>query len=327
MTSFRTGRRALLAGGAGLLAAPRLVSAQSAWPGSQPVTLVLPYAAGGATDVVGRLVLDGLTQRIGGTFVWEHKPGASTSLAARHVARARPDGLTLLLGTIATFTMTPIALRNPGFDPLNDFEHITQVCATQSLIVANPRWGSLRELIDAAKARPGQLSYASWGVGTTAHLPMLRLMDAAGIDMLHVPYNGAPPALTDTIAGRTDCMFALVAACRGHVEGGRLKGIAAATEERVRIFPAIPTLVEQGFPGLTNNGWYGIQAPVGTPEPIRARILEAMTAHFADPRVIETMAGHGLAPQPMGSAPLREKITRELAQNRVLMARAGVVPE
>lgn len=321
------GRRMLLAAGTGLLAAPRIVAAQSAWPGGQPVTLVLPYAAGGATDVVARMVLDGLTQRIGGTFVWEHKPGASTSLAARHVARARPDGLTLLLGTIATFTMTPVALRNPGFDPLADFEHVTQVCATQSLVVAHPRWGSLRALIDAAKARPGQLSYATWGVGTTAHLPMLVLMERAGIDMLHVPYNGAPPALTDTIAGRTDCMFALVAACRGHVEGGRLKGLAAASEERVRIFPDIPTLGEQGFPGLTNNGWYCIQAPVGTPAPIRQRILEAMTAHFADPRVIDHMAGQGMAPQPMGEAPLRERIARELAQNRVLMARAGVVPE
>ncbi len=326
MPLLRPGRRVLLAAGAALLATPRIAGAQSAWPGSQPVTLILPYAPGGATDVVGRLVLDGLTQRIGGTFVWEHKPGASTSLAARHVARARPDGTTLLLGTIATFTLTPLALRNPGFDPLADFEHITQVCATQSLLVGHPRWASLAALIEAAKARPGQLSFATWGVGTTAHLPMMLLMERADIEMLHVPYNGSPPALTDTIAGRTDCMFALVAACRGHVEGGRLRGLGAASEERVRIFPDISTLTEQGMP-ITNNGWYGIQAPVGTPEPIRARILEAMTAHFADPRVIEFMAGQGLAPQPMGSAPLREKITRELAQNRILMARAGVVPE
>ncbi|HYF06951.1 MAG TPA: tripartite tricarboxylate transporter substrate binding protein [Acetobacteraceae bacterium] len=328
MTSNKAlaGRRALLIASAGLLAAPRIPAAQGAWPGSTPVTIILPYAPGGATDVVGRLVLDGLTQRIGGTFVWEHRPGASTSLAARHVARARPDGHTLLLGTIATFTMTPIALRNPGFDPLTDFEHVTQVCATQSLLVGHPRWGSLQQMVEAAKARPGQLSYATWGVGTTAHLPMLLFMERAGIEMLHVPYNGAPPALTDTIAGRTDCMFALVAACRGHVEGGRLKGLGAASEERVRIFPDIPTLGEQGFP-IVNNGWYSIQAPVGTPAPIRARILEAMTAHFAEPRVIEFMAGQGLAPEQPGEAPLRERIARELAQNRVLMARAGVVAE
>lgn len=321
-----TTRRSLLAAGAGLIAAPRLAGAQPAWPGTQPVVIVLPYAPGGATDVVARIVMQGLTDRIGGTFVWEHKPGASTSLAARHVARARPDGHTLLLGTIATFSMTPIALRNPGFDPLADFEHITQVCATQSLVVANPRWQSLQQIIDAAKARPGQLSYASWGVGTTAHLPMLQLMERAGIDMLHVPYNGAPPALTDTIAGRTDLMFALVAASRGHVEGGRLRAVAAATEQRITIFPAIPTLTEQGIP-VTNNGWYGLQAPLGTPAPIRARILDAMTAHFADPRVIEFMAGMGLAPEQPGEQVVRARITRELALNRVLMARAGVVAE
>lgn len=323
---LRQGRRRLIATTAAGLFAPAILRAQGAWPGGQTVSLVLPYAPGGATDVVGRLVLDGLTSRIGGTFVWEHKPGASTSLAARHVARARPDGLTLLLGTIATFTMTPIALRNPGFDPLTDFEHITQVCATQSLLVGNPRWQSLQQLIEAAKARPGQLSYATWGVGTTAHLPMMVLMERAGVEMLHVPYNGAPPALTDTIAGRTDCMFALVAACRGHVEGGRLRGLGAASEERVRIFPDIPTLREQGLP-IVNNGWYGIQAPVGTPAAIRERILGAMTAHFADPRVIEFMAGQGLARTPMGAQPLRALIEQQLAQNRVLMARAGVVAE
>src|SRR5919199_6657254 len=176
IASPRPGRRALLAAGA-TLAAPRLAGAQSSWPAGQTVAVVVPYAPGGASDVVGRLVTQGLQERLGGTFVMDHKPGASTSLAARHVARARPDGTTLLLGTIATFTLTPLAFRNPGYDPIADFAHVTMVCETLSLLVSHPRWSSLAELIAAAKQRPGALSFATWGVGTTAHLPMLDLMD------------------------------------------------------------------------------------------------------------------------------------------------------
>jgi tripartite-type tricarboxylate transporter receptor subunit TctC len=329
-TGAGAGRRALIAaaaGGGAALAAPVLARAQPAWPSGQTVAVVVPYAPGGASDVVGRLVTQGLQERLGGTFVMDHRPGASTSLAARHVARARPDGNTLLLGTIATFTLTPLAFRNPGYDPVADFAHVTMICETLSLLVAHPRWTGLPELIAAAKARPGALSFATWGVGTTAHLPMLDLMGRAGIDMLHVPYNGAPPALTDTIAGRTDCMFALLAACKGHLEGGRVRGLAVPTAERPATLPDVPTFAELGFPDFVYTGWYGIQAPPGTPEPIQARILEAMTAHFADPKVREFMAGQGLVPSAMGREPVLARIRRELDLHRGLMQRAGLNPE
>ena len=328
----RPGRRALLttagaALGLPVLAAPRILRAQPAWPEGRTVAVVIPYAPGGASDVVGRLVTEGLQQRLGGTFVMDHKPGASTSLAARHVARARPDGNTLLPGTIATFTLTPLALKNPGYDPIADFSHVTMVCQTLSLLVAHPRWESLPALIAAAKARPGALSYASWGVGTTAHLLMLDLTRRAGIEMLHVPYNGAPPALTDTIAGRTDCMFALLAACKGHLEAGRLRGLAVPTEERAEQLPDVPTFGELGFPDFLYTGWYAIQAPPGTPEPIQARILEAMAATFADPKVRALMAAQGLAPAPMGRDALLARIRRELPLHRELMQKAGLNPE
>ena len=247
------------------------------------MSVVIPYAPGGASDVVGRLLTAGLQERLGG-FVMEHRPGASTALAARHVARAKPDGLTLLLGTIATFTLTPLAFRAPGYDPVADFAHATMLCETLSLLVAPPRWTGLAELLAAAKQRPGALSYASWGVGTTAHLPMVDLCGRAGVEMLHVPYNGAPPALTDTIAGRTDCMFALLAACKPHLEAGRLRGLAAPTAARTAALPDVPTFAELGFPDFLYTGWYSLQAPPGTPEPVLARLSEAATAAFNDPR-------------------------------------------
>jgi tripartite-type tricarboxylate transporter receptor subunit TctC len=319
-------RRALLAAPLAL-AMPRLGRAQAGYPGGQTVAVVVPYAPGGASDVVGRLVTQGLQERLGGTFVMDHKPGASTSLAASLVARARPDGLTLLLGTVATFTLTPLAFRNPGYDPLADFAHVSMVCETLSLLVAHPRWSSLAELLAAAKQRPGQLSYASWGIGATAHLMMVDLTGRAGVDMLHVPYNGAPPALTDTIAGRTDCMFALLAACKGHLEAGRLRGLAVPTPTRPPMLPDVPTFAEQGVPDFNYTGWYSLQAPLGTPEPIQAQLLAAATATFADPKVVAFMATQGLSPSEMGAGPLRARIERELPLHRDLMRRAGMTPE
>jgi tripartite-type tricarboxylate transporter receptor subunit TctC len=317
-------RALLLAAGAGSLARPAL--AQPQWPAGQTVAVVVPYAPGGASDVVGRLVTQGLQERLGGTFVMEHKPGASTSLAARYVARAKPDGYTLLLGTIATFTLTPLAFRNPGFDPLADFAHVSMVCETIQLLVGNPRWASLPALLGAAKAKPGQLSFATWGVGTTAHIPMLDLMARTGTELLHVPYNGSPPAMTDTIAGRTDCMFALLAACKGHLEGGRLRPLAVPTRTRPAPLPEVPTFAELGIPDFVYTGWYGVQAPAQTPEPIQARILGALAAQFADPRVLEFMAGQGLGPSQMGQAPIQARIRRELEANKALLARAGLEP-
>ncbi len=324
------GRRGLIGGGT-LLAAPGLVQAparaQAAWPAGQTVAVVVPYAPGGASDVVGRLVTQGLSEKLGGTFVMDHKPGASTSLAARLVARARPDGLTLLLGTIATFTLTPIAFRDPGYDPLADFAHISQVCETLSVLVAHPRWPSLEAMLAVAKARPGELSYATWGVGTTAHLPMLDLMSRTGTEMLHVPYNGAPPALTDTIAGRTDCMFALLAACKGHLEEGRVRGLAVPTAARPPSLPAVPTFAEQGIPDFIYTGWYGVQAPKATPAPIQARIGQALAEHFADPKVQAFMATQGLAPSAMGPEAAIRRIEHELPLHRGLLQRAGFKPE
>lgn len=311
-------RRALLA--SPILAAPAL--AQSA-----TTAVLVPYAPGGASDVVGRILIEGLTQRLGGNFVMDHRPGASTTIAARQVARAAPDGRTLLLGTIVTFTMAPLALRNPGYDPVTDFSQLSALCDTQSVLVAHPRWDSLAQLLEGARARPGQLSYATWGVGTTAHLPMVDLTSRAGVEMIHVPYNGAPPALTDTIAGRTDCMIALVAAARGHIESGRVKVLGAATPERIGALPALPTIAEQGFPGFGGVAWYSLQGPPGLPEPVKARLTQAAIETFGDARTLAFMAGQGLGPTPMGEAALIARIRRELELHRGLMQKAGITPE
>jgi tripartite-type tricarboxylate transporter receptor subunit TctC len=319
-------RRAALA--APLLALP-FASPRAQGGGSGTATqVVIPYAPGGASDVVGRILTEGFAQRLGGTFVMDHKPGASTTIAGRHVARARPDGQTLLLGTIVTFAMAPVALRQPGYDPVGDFTHLTQLCETEALLVANPKWESLEQLFAAARQRPGQLSYASWGIGTTAHLPMVDLTARARVEMLHVPFNGSPPAMTEVIAGRVDCMIALVAACRGHVEGGRMRALGAVTLNRSAAFPNLPTVGEQGFPGFGGSAWYSLQAPPGLPEPIKARLTTAATETFRAPATVEFMRNQGLAPAPaFGEAPLVARIRRELDLHRELMAAAGIAQQ
>ena len=324
-------RRQLLAAPALLLpAAARAqaqAQAQASYAAGQTVTLVNPYAAGGASDVIGRVLTEGLAARLGTNVIMEHRPGASTSLAARQVARARPDGLSLLMGTIVTYTMAPLALKNPGYNPVEDFAHVGMVTDSIYVLCANPKWQSLAEILAAAKADPKRINYASWGIGTTAHLPMVDLGIRAGVEMTHVPYNGSPPALIDTIAGRTDLMFALLAACKGHIESGRLRPLATCALERAALLPALPTVAELGFPGFRVGGWYGVSAPKETPAPVLAQLVAATTATMASPEARRVLDPVGMFEQPSGPAPMLGRIAEELRLHAALMQRSGVVPE
>ncbi len=322
-------RRTMLAA---TLAAPGLLlagraTAQDSYAKGQNVSLVLPYAPGGATDVIGRAVADGLSARLGANVVMEHKPGASTTIAARQVMRARPDGLQILLGTIATFSLAPLALKNPGFDPLADFAHLSMVTDNVYVLCANPKWGSLAEILAAAKADPARISYASWGIGTTAHLPMVDLAGRAGVEMTHIPYNGSPPALIDVIAGRCDLMFALLAACKGHIESGRLRPLATCADARAALLPELPTMQELGYAGFRVGGWYGVSVPVATPAPAQAQLLAATEATMVAPETRRVLDPMGMFLTPLGPQAMRARITEELALFRALMQRAGVQAE
>ena len=320
-------RRALLAAPALLLPAAARAQVPASYAAGQTISLLIPYAAGGASDVIGRVVAEGLGSRLGATVVMEHRPGASTTLAARQVARARPDGLSLLLGTIVTYTMAPLALKNPGYSPTEDFAHVGLVTDSVYVLCANPKWNSLAEILAAAKARPGSINYASWGIGTTAHLPMVDLGIRAGVEMTHVPYNGSPPALIDTIAGRTDLMVALLAACKGHIESGRLRPLATCGQDRATLLPALPTIAELGFPGFRVGGWSGVSAPRGTPAPVLELLVAATAATLATPEARRVLDPVGMFEQPPGPGPMQARITEELRLHAELMRRSGVQPE
>jgi len=324
------GRRHAL-GLMGALAVPSLARAQGrgpdGWPHGRTVSVVIPFTPGGGTDVVARVVMDGFTESFGGNFVMEHRPGATTTVGARHVARARPDGLTLLVGSNSAFSQAPFAYRNLGYDPLADFAHVSLLFASAYLLVANPKWQSFGQMIEAAKKAPGSISYGTWGVGSTAHLLMLDMNARTGTEMLHVPFGGPAPALTEILAGRVDMMFTTFAPARGHVLDGRLKALAAPHEERLAAVPNVPTMAELGLKDLLVSAWWCLAAPAGLPAPLAAALDQGVRRAVVRPAAQKLIEDFGLLPLPLGPEAFVERIKKDLALNAELMRRAGIVPE
>lgn len=318
-------QRRVLLGAA--LAAPGLARGQPAYPGARSVSLVIPYAAGGIPDVFGNAIIQGLADRLGGTFVLDHKPGASTTLGTRLVARARPDGATLVFAGNGTFSITPFVLRNAGYDPARDFTWLGMTGRALYLFVAHPRWESLAALLAAARQRPGQVSYATWGVGSSAHLGTFDLARRAGVELIHVPYNGTAAALTDVSTGRVDFMLSTLAPAKPHLEAGRVRALGVATPDRFRLLPEVPTVAEQGHPGFEVPNWTAVAAPTGLPTEIAAPLEAALAATFSDAALLARLEPLGITATPTGAAALQTVVLRDLAANRDLVARAGIVPE
>lgn len=321
------GRRALLGAPLASLLLPRVARAQSAYPGSRPVSVVIPYAPGGIPDVFGNAINQGLAERTGGNFIMDHKPGASTTLGARQVARARPDGYTLLFAGLGTYTLTPLVLRNAGYDPLTDFTPIGMTGSALYLFVAHPRWENLAAILAAARRRPGEITYASWGVGSSAHLGTVDLARRANVEMTHVPYNGTAAALTDISTGRVDFMISTLAPARPHLEGNRLRAIGVCTPRRFRLLPEVPTVAEQGHEGYSVDNWTALVGPAGLPAEIAGVLEAAVAATFANAALLARLEPMGITETPTGARALREAMPREMALNRELIARAGITPE
>jgi tripartite-type tricarboxylate transporter receptor subunit TctC len=324
---FTLRRRALLGSGAGALLAPIAARSQGAYPGQRPVSLIIPYAAGGIPDVFGNAITQGLMERLGGTFVLDHKPGASTTLGTRLAARARPDGYTLVFAGNGTFSITPFVLRNAGYDPAKDFTWLGMTGSALYLFVAHPRWESLDALLSAARRKEGQITYATWGVGSSAHLGTFDLARRAGVELVHVPYNGTAAALTDVATGRVDFMLSTLAPAKPHLDGGRVRALGIAAPTRYRVLPEIPTVAEQGFPGFEVPNWTAVAAPAGLPAVVAAALEDALAATFADAKLMARLEPLGITATPVGAQALREAVARDLAANGDLVRRAGIVPE
>lgn len=286
-------RRSLLTGLALALAAPAL-QAQADYP-QRAVRLVVPYAAGGGTDVLVRVVAKAMATHLGQPIVVDNKPGGGTSIGAAEVARAAPDGYTWLWGDNTTFALNPFLYKKLPYAPLQDFAPISLTLDGALCLVVSPTLGvaSLRELLAYAKANPGKLSYASAGNGTPHHLAMEALKLQAGVDLQHVPYKGEAPGMNDILGGVIHLMFVGTTTSHQHVEAGRLKYLATAGATRNKAVPDVPTVAEGGLPGFDASFWHALVAPAKTPAAVLAKVHAAYAKASRDPEVQAYLARNG----------------------------------
>jgi tripartite-type tricarboxylate transporter receptor subunit TctC len=266
----------------------------------RPVTLVVPFPAGGSTTVVARIVADRMSPTLGQPIVVENRGGAGGTVGTRSVARSAPDGYTILLGYTGTLAIGPTMYPNAGFDPRKDFAPIGRIGLAPAVLVVHPGLPvhSVGELIAYAKAHPGQVNYGSAGVGTVGHLAGAYLASSAGLSLIHVPYRGTGPALTDLLGGHIPMMFSPIPSVIGHVGTGALRALAVTSAGRSRLLPDLPTVAEAGLPGYEAALRYGFVAPAGTPPAIIARLNAELNAALASPDVQKQLANDGAEPLP-----------------------------
>jgi len=312
-------RRTLLAGAAGAVLAPAIVKAQGAWP-AKPVRFICPFAPGGGTDTVSRLMSDQLSKILGQTFVVENKGGAGGNIGTVELARATPDGYTVGLISVASHTLNPMLYSRLPYDADKDIVGISRVAILANLLGVTPSLpaNNVAELIALCKAAPGKYSFASSGPGTSLHLSGELFKTMAGVDILHIPYKGAGPAYNDVIAGTVTMMFANMPSMLPQVKGGKLKGLGVTSAGRSKAAPEIPAIGET-VPGYVATSWYGIGAPAGTPEPILARLEAAIAEALKAPEIQMRWADDlGLDMPPPG----RKGFDQFVAEDRKLWAPA-----
>ena len=300
-------------------------AASAAFP-DKPITLVIPYPPGGAVDVTGRIIALGLESQLGQPVIVDNKPGAGTVLAAGALARAPADGYTLLLSGNTTFTVNPALRANLPYNPLTSFESIGNIGYSTLVLLANKDYkpNSLAEVISDAKAKPGKLSYASFGSGTTAHLAGEMLKQQAGIDMVHVPYKGSAPAMTDLLGGRVEMSIDTTVAAAPQVAAGKLKAIAVTTVKRSATMPGVPTFAEAGIPGFDMSPWIAVVAPKGLPPPVARMLADALSRTLASPEIRAQLEKVGITVDPAPPMVYQQRVERELPQLRALIARTGI---
>jgi tripartite-type tricarboxylate transporter receptor subunit TctC len=296
-------RRQIMAGFAGGVASLTMSrAAAQAYP-SRTIKLIVPYPAGGTTDLLGRLVADQLKSGLGAVVVVENKPGAGTTLGAEQVARAEPDGYTLLMATSTTLAINKTLYKKLPYDPVKDFTPIALVAGVPFALIVNPTLPvkTLADFILYAKAHPG-LAYGSAGNGSPQHLGAEMLRSAAGIDIRHVPYRGSVPAMLDTIAGHIPFMIVDLQPALQQIRDGKLRVLGVTTPKRVAAAPDIETLAEAGLPGFELVAWQGVVAPAGVPRPIVDQLAAQIAKLIADPATREKLTALSLEPLT-GSTP------------------------
>jgi len=268
-----------------------------------PITLVVPFAAGGATDVVSRLIVQKLGEKISRTIVVENLGGGGGAIGAAKVARAAADGHTLLMGTIATHVINPLTTPKIAYDPQRDFTPVSLIVTVPNVLLVNSKVKAknVKELLALLKEHSGKLSYGSSGMGTPPHLSGELLKSLANVNMTHVPYKGGGPAMTDLIAGHIPILFDVLSGAASHIRAGSVRALAVTTRERVASFPGLPTMAESGVPDYDTWTWNAIFGPANMPRPVVEKLSNALQAVVKDPQVQARL--QEISATPIGSTP------------------------
>ena len=321
-------RRAALALPILLAGAP--ARAQPGWVPDRPVRIIAPFPPGGPVDTLARILAEQISRRSGQPAVVENLPGAAGNLGIDKVKKARPDGRTLLMIPAGNLTINPTLMTNFPFNIEKDFVAVTMVAKAPNVLVAGPgaKVRDVRELVAAAKARPGGFSYASPGIGSGLHLAGELFKQQTGTDLMHVPYKGTAPALNDVLGGTVPLMFSNLPATLQHIRSGKL--VALGVTDSVRdavVAPEIPTLAELGIPGVVVTSWYGVLAPAGTPPEAVAQVLKDATDALARPEVREQLRSQGLTPVLMKPVEFAAHIKAETATWAGIIKARSIVAE
>jgi len=269
---------------------------------SKPIRMIVAVPPGGPADTLARMVGPRLSETLGQPVVIDNRPGANGNIAYEIAARAVPDGYTFVL-VAAGVAINPSLYREVRFDPVKDFAPITEGISVPNILIVHPSVAasSVKELIALAKARPGQLAFASAGSGSSGHLALEEFKHVAGIDVIHVPYKGGGPALTEVIAGQVQALFSLALVAVPQVKAGKVRGLAITSLRRSAVAPELPTIAESGFPGFEVVGWFGWLAPAATPKPVVERLNRELVRILHDPALKERLVG--LGSDPVGGTP------------------------
>lgn len=296
---------------------------------AKPIHLIVPFPPGGGNDTVARAIGQQISPELGQPVVIDNKPGAGGSVGAELAAKAPADGYTLFLAGVGSHIVNPSVHKKLGYDPLKDFAPITLIASAPSVLVVNPRVPAqnIAEFTAYARANPGKLNYASNGTGSAAQLAAAMYESMAGVKMVHVPYKGIAPAMTDLMGGEVQLMFGTVVALVPHIQAGKLRALAVTGKKRSALLPEIPTLRESGLPEYEAGSWYGIEAPTGTPRPIIDQLNALIVRALKQPDVARRLATEGA--EVIGSTPeeFGAHIKAELERVGKIVRAAGIQAE
>ena len=295
---------------------------------SKPIRMVVGFPPGGATDLVARIVQPRMSAALGQQLVIDNRAGANGIIAGELIARAEPDGYTILFGHIGMLVISP-AIQKVPYDTFRDFAPIGQMVSLQNFIITHPTVPvkSIKELIALAKAKPEQLNYATSGIGSPGHLAAVLLESMAGIKLVHIPYKGGAPAITDLLAGHVPIFFAVISTAVPHVQAGKARGIAVTGTRRAEAVPDIPTIAEAGVPGYAATNWYGLLAPGKTPKPVIDRLNHEMVAALKTREVAEGLKSRGIDAAPSSPAEFAAYIRGENTKWSKVIKQSGIKGE